>query len=132
MPWNVPAQVSAPVMMAGIRPKHLRTDTLHASRHLGRRPAGEGHQQNAARIGAIDDQMGDAVREGIGLAGSRPGDDQERRRRRPCVFSDAVFDGPPLIVVELLQIDSGHRVRSVRARRENAYPQFLFCSQRLS
>ena len=96
-----------------IRPEYLRTDTLDASAHLSRRPPGEGHQENPARIDAVDDQMGDPVRQGIGLAGSCPGYDQERSRRRPCL-SDAVFGGPPLIVVELLQINSGHRVRSVR------------------
>ena len=129
--WNVPAQVSAH-HDGRIRPEYLRTDTLDASAHLGRRPPGEGHQENPSRIDAVDDQMGDPVRQGIGLAGSRPGYDQERSRRRPRVFSDAVFGGPLLIVVELFQINSGHWVRSVRARRENAYLQFLFCSQRLS
>ncbi len=42
---------------------------------------------------AVDDQMGDPVRQGIGLTGSRPGDHQERRRRRPGVVSDAVCGG---------------------------------------
>ena len=116
--WNVPAQVSAPTMMAAFGPRTLRTDTLDASAHLGGRPPGEGHQENPSRIDAVDDQMGDPVRQGIGLAGSRPGYDQERSRRRPRVFSDTVFGGPPLIVVELFQINSGHCRGSVRARRE--------------
>ena len=80
MAWNVPAQVSASVMTPALSPMHLRADPLDPARHLGRRPAGEGHQQNAARIGAVDDQMRDPMRQGVGLAGSRAGDDQERRK----------------------------------------------------
>ena len=80
-------------------------DPLDPARHLGRSPAGEGQQEDAARIGAVDDQMGDAVGEGIGLARSRSGDDQERARRgwRPPV-SDAVFYRLTLLRVEFVEI----------------------------
>ena len=108
--------------MSAFGPSTCEQIRADASAHLGRRPPGEGHQENPARIDAVDDQMRHPMRQGVGLAGSRPGDDQERRSRRACVFSDAVFDGPPLLVVQLLQIGSGHRVRSVRARRGNTYP----------
>ena len=59
----------------------LAGDPLDPARHLGGGPAGEGQQKDAAWIGAVDDQMGHAVRERIGLARSRSGDDQQRRRR---------------------------------------------------
>ena len=86
MAWNVPAQVSASAMTPRVRPEHLAADPLDPPRHLGRRAARKGHQQDAARIGAVDDQMRDAVGQGIGLARPRAGDDQERRSRRlrPC------------------------------------------------
>ena len=64
------------------------------------------------RINAVDDQMRDPMRQGIGLARSGAGDDQERRSRRTGVLSNAVFDGPPLFRIELLQIGDGHRGRS--------------------
>ena len=58
--------------------EHLARDALDPARHLGRRAAREGHQQDAARIGAVDDQMRDAVRQRVGLAGAGAGDDQQR------------------------------------------------------
>ena len=93
MPWNVPAQVSASVMTRGVAAEHLAGDALDAPRHLRRGAAREGHQQDAARIGAVDDQMRDAVRQRVGLARAGAGDDQQRpgdtarrhaRRRARC------------------------------------------------
>ena len=63
--------------------QHLARDALDAPRHFGRGAAREGHQQDAARIGAVDDQMRDAVRQRVGLARARAGDDQQRRPTVP-------------------------------------------------
>ena len=68
---------------AGLGAQHLRADALDAPAHLGRRAAREGHQQDAARIDAVDDQVGHPMRQGVGLARSRAGDDQQRRSRPP-------------------------------------------------
>jgi hypothetical protein len=35
--------------------------STRAALHLGRGAAREGHQQDAARVGAVDDEVGDAV-----------------------------------------------------------------------
>jgi hypothetical protein len=51
-------------------------DPPDAPRHLGGGPAGEGHQQDLAGIGTIDDQVGHPVRQGVGLAGPGAGDDE--------------------------------------------------------
>ena len=67
-------------------------DALDAARHLGGGAAREGQQQDAARIGAVDDQVGDAVGERVGLARAGAGDDQQR----PGV----VLDGAPLLGIE--------------------------------
>ena len=65
-------------MTAALRPEHLAADALDPARHLGGGAAREGHQQDAARVGAVDDQMRDAVRERVGLARAGAGDDQQR------------------------------------------------------
>ena len=62
---------------AGVVAQHLARDALDPPRHLGGGAAREGHQQDAARIGAVDDQMRDAVRQRVGLAGAGAGDHQQ-------------------------------------------------------
>src|SRR5690242_4605662 len=42
-------------------------DALDAPRHPNRGTARKGHQQYPARVATIDDQMGDAVSQGVGL-----------------------------------------------------------------
>jgi hypothetical protein len=71
-PRKVPAH-SASVMTPALY--HPARDPLDTPRHLGGGPAREGHQQDFAGIGAIYDQVRDPVRQGVGLAGPRPGDD---------------------------------------------------------
>ena len=58
-------------------PQNLARDPLDPARHLGRGPAGEGQQEDAAGIGAVDDQMGNAMSQGVGLARACPGYDQQ-------------------------------------------------------
>ena len=104
-------------------------DALDAARHLGSRPTGESHQQDAARIGAVDDQMGDAMGERVSLARSRPGDDQERARRRAVLLPDAMLDGLSLFGIEFFEIGQGRRLRIGVWSRSYTEPHFSFCSQ---
>ncbi len=53
---------------AGIVAHDLAGDPLNALGHLASRATRECHQQYPSGIGAIDDQMGDAMGEGVGLA----------------------------------------------------------------
>ncbi len=46
---------------------------------LRRRAAREGRQHDALRVGAFEDEMGDAMRQRVGLARAGAGDDEERR-----------------------------------------------------
>ena len=67
---------------AGIAPQHLGADALHAARHLGSRTPGKRQEKNPPRIGTMDDQVRDAVGKRIRLAGSRAGNDEQRRCHR--------------------------------------------------
>ena len=93
-------------------------DPLDPSRHLGGGAARKRHQQNPSRIGAVDDQVRDPVRQGVGLAGPCAGDHQERRSRRAVLLPDAVLDGPPLLWIEGLKVGGGYRHGSNRPFRE--------------
>ena len=84
---------------------HLRAYPLHPTGHLACGSAREGHQQNAARVGAIDDQMRDAR--------TRSGNNKKRHGRRACAFPNAVFDGPPVFRIELFEIGDGLGSESV-------------------
>ena len=70
-----------------VLPQHLGGDAPDAARHLRRGPAGEGQQQYAARIGAVQDQMRHPVRQRVGLARAGAGDDEERRGDAPGAAS---------------------------------------------
>ena len=63
---------------AGFIAQRLSADALHAPGHLGCGAPGEGHQQDAARIGAADDEMGDAMCQRVGLARPGTGNHQQR------------------------------------------------------
>ena len=63
---------------AGLVAQCLGADALGPPRHLGRGPAREGHKQDTARVGAVDDQMGDTMGERVGLARAGTGNDQQR------------------------------------------------------
>ena len=54
----------------------LAGDALRPARHLQRRATCEGEEQDALGRGAFDEQVRDAVRERVGLAGARARDDQ--------------------------------------------------------
>ena len=68
-------------------------ERIDTAQHLGRRPAREGEQKDAPRVGAVSDEVGDPVHERGRLAGACAGDDEEG----PV----AVGDGGELLGVEL-------------------------------
>ncbi len=92
----------------GVVAHHLACNPLDAAGHLARRPARECHHQDAARIGAVDDQMGHPMRQRVGFAGTRAGNDQQGRPWRAIVFQHAVFNGKPLLNIEGVEIGRSH------------------------
>jgi len=81
--WNVPDQVIS-------------------ARHLRRRPPAEGQQQDAGRLDLIEHEVGDPMRERVGLAGAGAGDDQQGTGRG--VGSNTVGRGSALRRVEAAQV----------------------------
>ena len=65
MAWNVPAQVIPSASMPALS------------------PSASVQMEDAARIGAVDDEMGDAMGERVGLARAGAGDDQQRPSFHP-------------------------------------------------
>ena len=84
----------------GIPTEHFGGDPLDPLRHLRRGAAGEGHQENASRVRALDDQMRNAVRQRVGFAGTRAGDHQ----KRSCDTARPMLDRPPLLGIQLGEI----------------------------
>ena len=82
-------------------------DALHPAGHLAGGPAREGHQQDAPGIGAIDDQVGDAVRQRVGLARPGAGDDQQRPGRVRPPRLHAMLDGLPLLGIQGVEVSGG-------------------------
>ena len=64
---------------AGLVAEDAARDTLDTLGHLGGGSPRKRHQQHAARVGALDDQVGHPVRERVGLSGSCAGYDKQRR-----------------------------------------------------
>ena len=95
-------------------------DAFHAPRHLHRRAAREGQQQDRARIDTAFDQARDAMRERVGLAGARAGDDQQRaavgtvRDVEPMARSSALFG----VQAREQAVDAGGWAGLVKRRRE--------------
>ena len=81
-------------------------DAVYPSRHLRRGAPREGQQHDAARIGAVFDEIGDAVRQRRGLAGPGAGDNEQRPgvAKRPT----AMLDGAALLRIELFQARRRH------------------------
>ncbi|MNI59063.1 hypothetical protein D3C73_1142060 [compost metagenome] len=76
----------------------------HATIHFLRRAARKRQQQHALRVGAVQDQVGDAVRQRVGLARARPGDHQQGAivaRRQASTHVHAEFGGFALGVVQV-------------------------------
>jgi hypothetical protein len=81
----------------------LPGDPFDPFRHFGRGASRERHQQDSARVGAADDEMGDTVGEGVRLARSSAGDDQQRGPDM-AVATNTVLDGSALLWIKCLKI----------------------------
>src|SRR6516225_6255770 len=93
---------------AGPLAENLWRDPLDTFRHLRRGTPRERHEQDSARVGAANDQVGDPVGEGIRLTGSSAGDDQQGSSDM-AICSDPMLDGPTLLRIERLKIGCGRR-----------------------
>jgi hypothetical protein len=60
------------------------------------------HQQDPAGVGAMDDQMGDPMGEGVGLSRSCSCNDKKRRCRQSP--RSAVLDRTPLLGIEGFEV----------------------------
>jgi len=61
----------------------LSDDALDSPRHFHGSSAREGQEQDAPRVGTGGYQLGDPVRQRIGLTRACPGDNEQRARDRP-------------------------------------------------
>ena len=84
-------------------------DALGPALHFLRGAPREGEEQHAAGIGALLDQMGDPVRQRLGLARARARDNQERSTGG-AFGGDAITRGAHLVLVE-----GGKTIRRGRA-----------------
>ncbi len=87
-------------------------DSFDSARHFGRCTARECHQQDAARIGATNDQMSDPVGKSVGFSGSGTGDNKEWGGDCRLCVDDAMFDSAPLLDIKCFKIGSGGSHRS--------------------
>ena len=111
---------------ASVCPHHLSRDAFDAAAHLGRRAARKRHQQDAARIGAVDDQMRDAVRQRIGLAGAGSGDHQQRAGRRSIARQHAMFHSAALFRIQGVEIGGGCKQGIIRGDESRSLIPALF------
>ncbi len=88
----------------GVVSEHLATDTLDPPPHLGGRAAREGHEQNTARIGTIDDEVRHAVRQSIGLSRPCARNDEKRTADVSVLGANTMHDSVTLPVVQFFQI----------------------------
>jgi hypothetical protein len=87
---------------AGVAGGDLGGDALHAPGHLVGSAPGKGEQQDPPGVGTLGQQVGDPMGEGIGFAGARAGDDQQRAVVRPG--AGAMERGGTLGVVEGVKV----------------------------
>ena len=98
-------------------------DALRAPRHLERRAAREGEQQDALRVRALENQMRHAVRERVGLAGAgtrenqqRPGAMARRRALRGVQFFELVRHLHPGMILYIRPVPEIGLLRSAFPR----------------
>jgi hypothetical protein len=85
----------------GVGAQDLAGDPLDPFGHLGSSASRECHQQDPARVCAVDDEMGYTVGKGIRLARASTRDDQQGSSD-VTVGSNAVLDGSTLFRIERL------------------------------
>ena len=88
-------------------------DAFDPARHLYGGAPREREEHDPPGVGALHDQVGHAVCQGIGLAGAGAGDNEKRRR-----MIEAVLDGTPLFGIKRSEIRGGHR-QQPRANHED-------------
>jgi hypothetical protein len=91
-------------MTSALSPVNLSRDPLNSPDHFARGPPRKGHEKDAVGIGAVHNQMGDAMSQSIGFTCSRARDDEERLSGCGVPLPDAMFDGPSQFSVELVEI----------------------------
>ena len=116
----------------GTLPHDPACDAFDPARHLGGGPARERHQQNPSGIGAVDDQVGNPVRQRVGLARSGTRDHEKRYPGRAVILPHAVLDGSPLLRIERLEIGGGLGHAQIVQLEEKDDHKFPFCSQQLA
>jgi hypothetical protein len=84
---------------ASLLAEDLARDPLDPTGHFGSRPAREGHQQDAAGVGTVNNQARDPMGQGVGFSRSGASDDEKRRSDR-AVSSNAMFDRSALLRIE--------------------------------
>src|SRR4029079_1682904 len=84
----------------GPLPDDAPCNPFHPSRHFYGGTAREGHEQNPSRVGAIDEEMGDAMCQGAGLARTCARDDEEGRPWGAVVLPDPMLDRTPLFRIK--------------------------------
>jgi len=102
---------------AQMRARNNPADPLDATRHLRRRPAREGHQQDTAWVCAVDDEVRNAMCERVGLARSRACDHKKRRSWSALTALNAMLHSSPLFAIELVEMGCAHERQRVRRRR---------------
>ncbi len=78
MLWKVPLHGRLGRRLRRRQAQRLLQHAGDAPLHFLRRAPAECQQHHALRIGAMADQVGDAMRQRAGLAGARAGDHQQR------------------------------------------------------
>ena len=91
---------------------------LDPPRHLQRHAPREREQQDAPGMRAVQDQVGDAVRKGLGLARAGARDHEQRRRRRRARNAEGRRGG--LRRVQPVQVRRSHGARA-RCNRDCAH-----------
>jgi hypothetical protein len=93
--------------------ENLSADAFDAARHLSCRATRKGHQENTARISAVDDQMGNTMRQRIRLAGTCTCDNQKRPGGHSIGKPDTIFHGSALFRIQSFQMRNAHGVSDV-------------------
>jgi hypothetical protein len=78
------------------------SDTFDPLGHLRRGASRKCHQQDAAGVGTLNNQMGNPMSEGVGFSGAGSGDYEQRRRSQPA--GGAMLDSPSLLRVEHFEV----------------------------
>ena len=86
----------------GMTWRYLAGDALDTSRHLVGGTPREGQQQDAVGIGAVRQQMGDTVSQGIGFSGAGSGNNQQRITG--LIRIKAISRGVALVVIEAAKV----------------------------